>query len=165
MNYLEQIKETIEKYLQQTSQNVQEFLNQVSHNIIQTYEFYKKKGEEDNSPEAQKLHQGLDDFYYNIESFLKEFDKGLTEFLIEAQKSSEYILQQIQTFFSEKNIVGLQQKIQDFTKQLENQTQQSLFNTIQQIFNKQKNFTDEEEISIIFSESDRKDKSNKDATK
>jgi hypothetical protein len=164
MNYLEQIKESIEKYLQQTSQNVNEFLNQVSNNIVQTYELYKKKGEEDNSQEAQKLHQGLDEFYHNVENFLKEFDRGLTEFLIEAQKSSEYIFQQFQTFFSEKNIVEFQQKIQDFTKQLEKQTPQSLFNAIQQIFNKQTNLN-EEEISIIFSESDRKEKSNKDAPK
>jgi hypothetical protein len=164
MNYLEQIKESIEKYLQQTSQNVNEFLNQVSNNIVQTYELYKKKGEEDKSQEAQKLHQGLDEFYHNVENFLKEFDRGLTEFLIEAQKSSEYIFQQFQTFFSEKNIVEFQQKIHDFTKQLEKQTPQSLFNAIQQIFNKQTNLN-EEEISIIFSESDRKEQSNKDALK
>jgi len=164
MNYLEQIKESIEKYLQQTSQNVNEFLNQVSNNIVQTYELYKKKGEEDKSQEAQKLHQSLDEFYHNVENFLKEFDQGLTEFLIEAQKSSEYIFQQFQTFFREKNIVEFQQKIQDFTKQLEKQTPQSLFNAIQQIFNKQTKLY-EEEISIIFSESDRKEKSNKDAPK
>jgi hypothetical protein len=164
MNYLEQIKESIEKYLQQTSQNVNEFLNQVSNNIVQTYELYRKKGEEDKSQEAQKLHQSLDEFYHIVGNFLKEFDRGLTEFLIEAQKSSEYIFQQFQTFFSEKNIVEFQQKIQDFTKQLEKQTPQSLFNAIQQIFHKQTNLN-EEEISIIFSESDRKEKSNKDAPK
>ncbi|GIX42080.1 MAG: hypothetical protein KatS3mg129_1813 [Leptospiraceae bacterium] len=173
MNYLEQMKEMLDKFIKESEENINHFFNNLSKEILETYEKYKKIGEEDQSEEIQKLRQGFDEFLKNIEQFLKNLDIQLTEFLIEAQKHSEFIMQQIQSFFKEINITEFQNKINDFTAQLQNQPIENIVNTIQNIFlqqsqqnnqeiqesdkTKKEDDKEDEDISIIFSESDTKE--------
>jgi predicted transcriptional regulator len=168
MNYLEQLNEIINNFLKDTNQNLSQFLNNLTNEIVQSYEKYKKIGEEDQSEEAQKIRQSFDEFLQNIERFFQSFDLHLTEFFIEAQKSTESLLQQIQTFFDPKNILELQNKISEFTTQIQNQNIDTILNRVQNLFSsyqskqgQEKQEENLEDISIIFSESDYKKKDSK----
>lgn len=159
MDYLDYIKNNLGKFLEDSVNNMNQITNTISNEIINTFEKYKKIGEEDNSEEAKKIKEGFNEFFIIIDKTFREIDTQLTEFLMESQKNYENIFQSIESFFKENTINELQTKLMDFSNNLKHQSPESISNLIQSLFSQnrdssKKNQNLDEDLNITFSESD-----------
>lgn len=148
-------------FIQMWMDTVNPIIEKMNQNIKESIENYKKLGEQVQSQEIQKIREILNDTAQIIEQFLQTFDLKLAEFLIEAQKNLEVFFEQIQLFFKSENLKSIQEKWEEFTKSLLNQTPESILNQIFNNFTKKNSSSNQtnqddlsEEINLIFSESD-----------